>query len=78
MPAGHVIDGRAMAAEIHRETARRVARVKACGLQPCLVFIRVGEEPASRVYAAMKEKAAAPPGGICHSQTRDLAAHCRR
>jgi len=72
MPAGHVIDGRAIAAEIHQETARRVARVKARGLQPCLVFIRAGEDPASRVYVAMKEKAAAPLG--IASQTRVLPA----
>jgi methylenetetrahydrofolate dehydrogenase (NADP+)/methenyltetrahydrofolate cyclohydrolase len=72
MPAGHVIDGRAMAAEIHRETARRVARVKARGIQPCLVFIRVGEDPASGVYVAMKEKAAGPLGIV--SQTHLLPA----
>jgi methylenetetrahydrofolate dehydrogenase (NADP+)/methenyltetrahydrofolate cyclohydrolase len=72
MPAGHVIDGRAIAAEIHQETARRVARVKARGLQPRLIFIRVGEDPASRVYVAMKEKAAAPLG--IASQTHVLPA----
>jgi methylenetetrahydrofolate dehydrogenase (NADP+)/methenyltetrahydrofolate cyclohydrolase len=67
MPAGHVIDGRAISGEIHRETARRVAAVKARGLHPCLVFIRVGEDPASAVYVAMKEKAAAPLGIASHT-----------
>jgi methylenetetrahydrofolate dehydrogenase (NADP+)/methenyltetrahydrofolate cyclohydrolase len=62
MPSGALIDGRAIAGEIHRETARRVAQVKARGVQPCLVFLRVGEDPASRVYVGMKEKACAQLG----------------
>ena len=66
------LTGRAMAAEINRETAGRVARVKARRIQPCLVFIRVGEDPASQVYVAMKEKAAAPLG--IASQTHVLPA----
>jgi methylenetetrahydrofolate dehydrogenase (NADP+)/methenyltetrahydrofolate cyclohydrolase len=69
---GEVIDGRAIAAGIHQETARRVARVKARGLQPCLIFIRVGEDAASRVYVGMKEKAAAALGIV--SQTEVLPA----
>jgi methylenetetrahydrofolate dehydrogenase (NADP+)/methenyltetrahydrofolate cyclohydrolase len=62
MPFGNLIDGRAIAGEIHQETARRVAKVKERGLQPCLVFIRAGEDPASRVYVGMKEKACAQLG----------------
>ena len=62
MPSGNLIDGRAIAGEIHQETARRVALVKERGLLPCLVFIRVGEDPASRVYVGMKEKACAQLG----------------
>jgi methylenetetrahydrofolate dehydrogenase (NADP+) / methenyltetrahydrofolate cyclohydrolase len=62
MPSGTVIDGRAIAGEIHQETARRVALVKARGVQPCLVFLRVGEDPASQVYVGMKEKACAQAG----------------
>jgi methylenetetrahydrofolate dehydrogenase (NADP+)/methenyltetrahydrofolate cyclohydrolase len=62
MPPGNLIDGRAIAGEIHRETARRVALVKERGVLPCLVFIRVGEDPASRVYVGMKEKACAQVG----------------
>jgi methylenetetrahydrofolate dehydrogenase (NADP+)/methenyltetrahydrofolate cyclohydrolase len=66
------MDGRAIAGEIHRETARRVAQVKARGLQPCLVFIRAGEDPPSRVYVGMKEKACAQLG--IQSQTYVLPA----
>jgi methylenetetrahydrofolate dehydrogenase (NADP+)/methenyltetrahydrofolate cyclohydrolase len=62
MPAGNVIDGRAIAGEIHQETARRAARLKERGVLPRLVFIRVGEDPASRDYVAMKEKAGARLG----------------
>jgi methylenetetrahydrofolate dehydrogenase (NADP+)/methenyltetrahydrofolate cyclohydrolase len=72
MPSGSLMDGRAIAGEIHRETARRVAQVKARGLQPCLVFIRAGEDPPSRVYVGMKEKACAQLG--IQSQTYVLPA----
>jgi methylenetetrahydrofolate dehydrogenase (NADP+)/methenyltetrahydrofolate cyclohydrolase len=71
MPFGALMDGRAIAGEIHQETARRVAQVKARGIQPCLVFIRAGEDPASRVYVGMKEKACAQLG--IQSQTHILA-----
>ena len=72
MPSGTLIDGRAIAGEIHQETARRAAQVKARGVQPCLVFIRAGEDPASRVYVGMKEKACAQLG--FQSRTHVLAA----
>jgi methylenetetrahydrofolate dehydrogenase (NADP+)/methenyltetrahydrofolate cyclohydrolase len=72
MPSGTLMDGRAIAGEIHQETAARVAQVKARGLQPCLVFIRAGEDPASRVYVGMKEKACAQLG--IQSQTAVLPA----
>jgi methylenetetrahydrofolate dehydrogenase (NADP+)/methenyltetrahydrofolate cyclohydrolase len=62
MPPGNLIDGRALAEEIHQETARRVAALQARGLQTGLVFVRVGEDPASRVYVGMKEKTSARLG----------------
>lgn len=62
MPSGNLMDGRAIAGEIHQETARRVLQIKERGVLPCLVFIRVGEDPASRVYVGMKEKACAQLG----------------
>ncbi len=55
--ADNLIDGRAIAAQIHEDTARRTAALKAAGIQPGLVFVRVGEDPASQVYVGMKEKA---------------------
>jgi methylenetetrahydrofolate dehydrogenase (NADP+)/methenyltetrahydrofolate cyclohydrolase len=72
MPAGNLIDGRAIADQIHQETARRVERLRACGIVPRLVFVRVGEDEASRVYVGMKEKASARLG--ITSETHALAA----
>jgi methylenetetrahydrofolate dehydrogenase (NADP+)/methenyltetrahydrofolate cyclohydrolase len=62
MPSANLIDGRAIASQIQNETAGRVAVLKARGVQPGLAFVRVGEDPASRVYVGMKEKACAQLG----------------
>ena len=62
MSQGNLIDGRAIAKEIHQETSRRVTLLNSRGIQPCLVFIRVGEDPASRDYVGMKEKTCARLG----------------
>lgn len=59
MPAGNLIDGRAIAAQIQSELSQRIAALKARGVQPGLAFVRVGEDPASRVYVGRKEKACA-------------------
>jgi len=60
--AAHLIDGRAIAAQIQGELIQRIAVLKACGVQPGLVFVRVGEDPASKVYVGRKEKACAELG----------------
>lgn len=52
----NLIDGRAIAEQIHAETAQRIAALQARGVRPGLAFVRVGEDPASRVYVGMKEK----------------------
>lgn len=55
----NLIDGRAIAEQIHTETAQRIAAFQAKhGAQPGLAFVRVGEDPASRVYVGMKERTA--------------------
>jgi methylenetetrahydrofolate dehydrogenase (NADP+)/methenyltetrahydrofolate cyclohydrolase len=51
-----LIDGRAISAQIHSETAARVAELARRGIVPGLAFVRVGEDPASVVYVGMKEK----------------------
>ena len=62
MPPDNLIDGRAIAAQIQRELAGCVAALKARGIQAGLAFVRVGEDPASKVYVGRKEKACAELG----------------
>jgi methylenetetrahydrofolate dehydrogenase (NADP+)/methenyltetrahydrofolate cyclohydrolase len=69
-PPSNLIDGRAIAAQLHAETAQRVAALRSRGVQPGLVFVRVGEDPASRVYVGMKERMSAKLG--LNSTTRVL------
>ena len=61
MPA-HILNGEAFASSIHRETAVRVSALCKRGVTPKLVFIRVGEDPASRAYVARKEARAKEVG----------------
>ena len=58
----NLIDGRAIAAQIQRELTTRVADLKNRGVVPGLAFVRVGEDPASKVYVGRKEKACAELG----------------
>lgn len=62
MAAENLIDGRAIAAQIQGELTQRVAALKARGVSPGLAFVRVGEDPASKVYVGRKEKACAELG----------------
>jgi methylenetetrahydrofolate dehydrogenase (NADP+)/methenyltetrahydrofolate cyclohydrolase len=72
MTDSNLIDGRAIAAEVHRETAARVVALRERDVIPGLVFVRVGEDPASRVYVGMKERMSAKLG--IQSTTHVLAA----
>ena len=58
----NLIDGRAIAAQIQANLPQRIAALKARGVQPGLAFVRVGEDPASKVYVGRKEKACAELG----------------
>ncbi|HEY4952232.1 MAG TPA: tetrahydrofolate dehydrogenase/cyclohydrolase catalytic domain-containing protein, partial [Verrucomicrobiae bacterium] len=58
----NLIDGRALAAQILRELAARVAELKKRGRIPGLAFVRVGDDAASKVYVGRKEKACAELG----------------
>jgi methylenetetrahydrofolate dehydrogenase (NADP+)/methenyltetrahydrofolate cyclohydrolase len=62
MKPDNLIDGRAIAAELHEETAARVAALRRRGVEPGLAFVRVGEDPASKVYVGMKERMSAKLG----------------
>lgn len=52
----NLIDGRAIALGLLDETRVRVDALRARGIQPHIVFLRVGEDPASKVYVGMKER----------------------
>jgi methylenetetrahydrofolate dehydrogenase (NADP+)/methenyltetrahydrofolate cyclohydrolase len=67
----NLIDGRAIARQLQDELARRIAALTASGLRPGLAFVRVGEDPASKVYVGRKEKACAELG--IYSETHVLA-----
>jgi methylenetetrahydrofolate dehydrogenase (NADP+)/methenyltetrahydrofolate cyclohydrolase len=56
--AAQVIDGKAIAAQVREEVAREVAALKAEGVTPGLAVVLVGDDPASQVYTANKEKTA--------------------
>ncbi len=60
--SARILDGEAFASQIHRETARRVATLGKRKIIPRLVFIRVGEDPASRAYVSRKETRAKEVG----------------
>jgi len=58
-----IIDGKAVAADVRRQVAQEVAELTAkLGFPPGLAVIRVGEDPASKVYVTNKRKAAAQVG----------------
>jgi methylenetetrahydrofolate dehydrogenase (NADP+)/methenyltetrahydrofolate cyclohydrolase len=62
MTVGRLLDGRAVAGQIHAETQKRIETLRAQGVQPGLAFVRVGEDPASQVYVGMKERTCARLG----------------
>jgi methylenetetrahydrofolate dehydrogenase (NADP+)/methenyltetrahydrofolate cyclohydrolase len=59
MASAKLIDGRAIAGQLQAELGQRVQKLRSAGVQPGLAFVRVGEDPASKVYVGRKEKACA-------------------
>lgn len=57
-----IIDGKQIAADLREEIAADVKKLQAKGVTPGLAVVLVGEDPASRVYVSMKEKACASAG----------------
>jgi methylenetetrahydrofolate dehydrogenase (NADP+) / methenyltetrahydrofolate cyclohydrolase len=62
MAAANLIDGRFVASQIQSELTQRIASLQSRGVRPGLAFVRVGEDPASKVYVGRKEKACAELG----------------
>jgi len=58
-----ILSGKVIADAIKAEVGKQVASLEAVyGFKPCLVAVRVGEDPASQVYVGNKVKAAAELG----------------
>lgn len=57
-----IIDGKLIAGEMRKEIAADVQKLAARKVIPGLAVVLVGEDPASRVYVSMKEKACADTG----------------
>lgn len=70
MPGQNLIDGRAIAARLQTELVERIASLKSKGVEPALAFVRVGDDPASKVYVGRKEKTCQALG--IHSETHVL------
>jgi methylenetetrahydrofolate dehydrogenase (NADP+)/methenyltetrahydrofolate cyclohydrolase len=58
----HIIDGKAIAAKVRDDVRVRVEELARAGIEPCLAVLLVGEDPASRVYVGMKQRAADAAG----------------
>lgn len=52
--SAQLIDGKALAAQVQAEAAERSAALRARGVEPHLVVILVGDNPASQVYVRSK------------------------
>ena len=70
MDAENLIDGRAIAARIQSELKERIQSLTRAGRQAGLAFVRVGEDPASKVYVGRKEQACGALG--IYSETHVL------
>ena len=57
-----IIDGKAVAAEVKADVAKKVSELKKKGVVPCLAVILVGNNPASVSYVTGKRKALAEAG----------------
>ncbi|MDD3802146.1 MAG: tetrahydrofolate dehydrogenase/cyclohydrolase catalytic domain-containing protein, partial [Desulfuromonas thiophila] len=57
-----LIDGKALAARLRQQLTTEVEELRQRGVVPGLAVVLVGDDPASRVYVSMKEKACAQVG----------------
>jgi methylenetetrahydrofolate dehydrogenase (NADP+)/methenyltetrahydrofolate cyclohydrolase len=59
---GQIIDGKAIAAEVRQEVARETKVLTDADVVPGLATVLVGDDPASKIYVASKQKACAEVG----------------
>lgn len=57
-----LLDGKRVAAEIHRELAGEVAQLKSRGIEPHIALLLVGDNPASLAYVRSKSRACGQVG----------------
>lgn len=57
-----LLDGKSAAQKIRDDVARKVGVLRAQGVEPGLGVVLVGDDPASRVYVGMKERACEAAG----------------
>jgi methylenetetrahydrofolate dehydrogenase (NADP+) / methenyltetrahydrofolate cyclohydrolase len=57
-----ILDGKLIAGQLRETIAAEVRELKTRGVTPGLAVVLVGEDPASRVYVSMKEKACEQAG----------------
>ena len=73
--AARLIDGKAIAEQIHAETSAEIARLKSQhNLTPGLAVVLIGDDPASAAYVASKDKMCAQLG--IHSVRVNLPDRC--
>jgi len=73
-----VIDGKAIAASIRVEQAKRVQRLHLkSGVTPGLAIVLVGDDPASRIYVRNKKRACEQVGvtSFSHDYPSDIQTH---
>ncbi|HLW18553.1 MAG TPA: bifunctional 5,10-methylenetetrahydrofolate dehydrogenase/5,10-methenyltetrahydrofolate cyclohydrolase [Actinomycetota bacterium] len=63
--AARIIDGKAIAAQVRKEVAERVARA---GVTPGFVDVLIGDDPASKMYVGMKYRAASECGMVAFDE----------
>jgi len=70
-----LIDGKAIAADVKADVAKKCEALKAKGIEPALAVILVGEDPASQVYVRNKARACERVGVACvgRAHKRDRA-----
>ena len=59
---GQIIDGKAIAADVRQEVAREAKALTDANVVPGLATVLVGDDPASKIYVASKQKACAEVG----------------
>ena len=72
--AARIIDGVAVAQRVYADLKPRVAALREAGVQPGLAAVRVGNDPASKVYVGRKTRACADLG--LHSEVHELGGDC--